>query len=201
MLDPVDEPTAAVLVPVKSFTEAKVRLAPALSAAERAALARTMATTVVAAAHALRVAVVCDDADVADWAASVGAEVVWRPGRGLDGAVTDGVAHLAATGVDRTIVAHADLPLADDLRPLAAGVGVTLVPDRRDDGTNVAVVPTGAGFTFAYGVGSFHRHAAEADRLGLALTVVRARRLAWDVDVPADLDLPADLLVGVARLP
>ena len=197
----MDAPTAAVLVPVKSFTEAKVRLAPALSAAERAELARTMATTVVAAAHDLRVAVVCDDTDVADWAASVGAEVVWRPGRGLDGAVTDGVAHLAATGIDRAIVAHADLPLADDLRPLAAGDGVTLVPDRRDDGTNVAVVPTGAGFTFAYGVGSFRRHAAEAGRLGLVLTVVRARRLGWDVDVPGDLDLPADLLAGGTRRP
>jgi len=39
---------------------AKVRLAPALSEDERAQLARTMATRVLAAAHALPVAVVCD---------------------------------------------------------------------------------------------------------------------------------------------
>lgn len=192
----MSDPRAAVLVPVKSFARAKHRLAPALDERARADLARRMASTVVAAAHELAVAVVCDDDEVADWARSVGAEVVWRPGRGLDGAVTDGVAHLAAAGVDRIVVAHADLPLADDLRPLAAGDGVTLVPDRRDDGTNVAVVPAGAGFVFAYGPGSFARHLAEAERLGLPCAVVRRPRLAWDVDVPADLDLPADLVAG-----
>ena len=40
----------------------------------------------------------------------------------------------------------------------------TLVPDRRLDGTNVLAVPTEAGFRFAYGAGSFGRHRAEAQR-------------------------------------
>jgi 2-phospho-L-lactate guanylyltransferase len=66
---------------------------------------------------------------------------------------------------------------------------VTLVPDRRRDGTNVAVVPTGAGFQFAYGAGSFERHRAEAARLGLACEIVYDRRLALDVDIPEDLAL------------
>jgi 2-phospho-L-lactate guanylyltransferase len=193
---PVSDATTAVLVPVKSFALAKRRLAPALDPPARAALARRMATTVVGAARGLPVAVVCDDDEVATWARSVGAEVVWRPGRGLNGAVTDGVAHLAAAGVGRVVVAHADLPLADDLRPLADGDGVTLVPDRRHDGTNVAVVPAGAGFVFAYGAGSFPRHRAEAARLGLPCAVAHRPTLAWDVDVPADLDLPADLVAG-----
>jgi len=55
----------AVLVPVKSFDEAKRRLAPALEPAERARLARAMASSVVASAAPLPTAVVCDDADVA----------------------------------------------------------------------------------------------------------------------------------------
>ena len=38
--------------------------------------------------------------------------------------------------------------------------------DRRDDGTNVACVPSGAGFRFSYGPGSFARHCDEAVRLG-----------------------------------
>ena len=54
-------------------------------------------------------------------------------------------------------------------------------------GTNVVSVPTGAGFTFSYGPGSFQRHGAEARRLGLALRVVREPSLAYDIDVPADL--------------
>jgi 2-phospho-L-lactate guanylyltransferase len=183
-----------VLVPVKAFRQAKVRLAPALSADERAELARTMATRVLAAAHDLPVAVVCDDDDVASWARTHGAEVVWRPGLGLNGAVTDGVEHLMRTrGAIEVVVAHGDLPLADDLTRVTGFAGVTLVPDRHDDGTNVLSVPTGAGFTFAYGPGSFVRHREEADRLRLPYRVLRDPRLGWDVDVPADLeDLPCN---------
>jgi 2-phospho-L-lactate guanylyltransferase len=93
----------------------------------------------------------------------------------------------------RAIVAHADLPLARDLGGLlTVGDGVVLVPDRHADGTNVAVVPTTAGFRFAYGPGSFARHRVEAERLGLDVAVVRDARLGWDVDRPADLDLPTD---------
>jgi 2-phospho-L-lactate guanylyltransferase len=181
---------AAVLVPVKAFSRAKLRLAPALEPWERADLARRMAAHVLAVAAPLPVSVVCDDAEVAAWATSHGAAVVWAPYRGLDGAVASGVAHLAGLGHSRVIVAHGDLPHARSLADLAPGEGVTLVPDRRDDGTNVAVVPAGAGFRFAYGPSSFGRHRREAERLGLAVTVRRAPELAWDVDVPADL-LPA----------
>jgi len=177
-----------VLVPVKAFHHAKVRLAPALDAADRSALARHMAGRVVAAAAPLPVAVVCDDPEVRAWAATVGARVIWRPGRGLNGAVTDGVAVLAAEGTATVIVAHADLPLATSLAWVGDFDGVTLVPDRHDDGTNVACVPTTAGFRFAYGPGSFSRHRDEAARLGLALRVVRDPALGWDVDLPADLD-------------
>ena len=177
----------AVLVPVKAFDDAKVRLAPALGPAERSALARAMAERVVAAARHLPVAVVCDDRDVATWARALGVLVVWEPGRGLNGAVEAGVHRLAGFGVEQVVVAHADLPLADDLTWLADFDGVTLVPDRASDGTNVACVPTEAGFRFAYGPGSFARHQAEARRLGLAVRVVREPSLEWDVDVPDDL--------------
>jgi 2-phospho-L-lactate guanylyltransferase len=178
----------AVLVPVKAFSAAKVRLAPALPPERRAELARAMAERVLAAAGRLPVAVVCDDADVAVWAASKGAIVLAEPGRGLNGAVSAGVDQLAAAGAQQVIVAHADLPLATDLSWVSWFSGVTLVPDRRRDGTNVACVPARAGFEFSYGPGSFQRHYAEARRLGLAVRVVHEPLLAWDVDVPADLD-------------
>ncbi|HUQ39026.1 MAG TPA: 2-phospho-L-lactate guanylyltransferase [Acidimicrobiales bacterium] len=176
-----------VLVPVKAFADAKVRLAPALDAGARAELARTMAAQVVAAAAPLPVAVVCDDAEVAAWARSLGARVLDEPGRGLNGAVQQAVAQLGAEGVTQVLVAHADLPLARELAWLTAFDGVTLVPDRHQDGTNVICVPVDAGFRFAYGPGSFARHLAEAERLPVAHRVVHVAQLAWDVDVPADL--------------
>jgi 2-phospho-L-lactate guanylyltransferase len=131
--------------------------------------------------------VVCDDAQVATWAQEQGAVVVWTPDKGLDGAVERGVAELAHRGHAWVIVAHADLPLAGSLAWVARFPGVTLIPDRRDDGTNVIALPTATGFRFAYGPGSFHRHGAEARRLLLPVRVVREPKLGVDVDVPADL--------------
>ena len=185
--------TAAVLVPVKAFVQAKQRLAPVLDPPTRRALAEAMAATVLAAAAPLRTAVVCDDEEVRSWAERQGAEAIWTPGLGLNGAVEAGVAHLARRGVERVVVAHADLPLATYLAWLADGDGVALVPDRHGDGTNVASVPAVAGFSFAYGAASFTAHRAEASRLGLTLRLVPDRRLGWDVDVPADLAIPTDL--------
>ena len=56
-------------------------------------------------------------------------------------------------------------------------------------------LPTSVGFRFAYGAASCARHREEAERLGLAVRVVPDVRLGWDVDTPADLELPdLDLL-------
>src|SRR4051812_42488530 len=134
--------TRALLVPVKAFATGKQRLAPARTPAERADLVRSMTATVLASAASLRTAVVCDDEEVRAWAEDHGAEAIWTPGLGLNGAVAAGVAHLATRGIDRVIVAHADLPLAEDVTFLADTDGVTLVPDRRRDGTNVLCVPS-----------------------------------------------------------
>ncbi len=177
----------AVLVPVKAFDQAKVRLASALSPPHRASLARAMATRVVESAGELPVAVVCDDRDVANWARELGALVIWEPGRGLNGAVQEGVERLGSLGVDLVVVAAGDLPLATDLGWVTRFPGITIVPDRRRDGTNVLAVPSSSGFAFSYGPGSFARHVQEARRLGIPSRIVHSSTLAWDVDVPEDL--------------
>jgi 2-phospho-L-lactate/phosphoenolpyruvate guanylyltransferase len=179
----------AVLVPVKSFAKAKLRLAGALDPPERRALAIELAGRVLEAASELPTFVACDDETVAAWASSRGAEVLWTPGLGLSGAVSSGVASLATRGFDLAVVSHADLPLVTSLAGIGREGEVTLAPDRRLDGTNVACVPTRAGFGFAYGLGSFARHLAEARRLGLSTRVVYDWRLASDLDVPDDLAL------------
>jgi 2-phospho-L-lactate/phosphoenolpyruvate guanylyltransferase len=186
---PVDVQLGAevVLIPVKAFHQAKRRLGSALSDAERMQLVRAMAAHVVTACVPLPVAVVCDDEGVAQWASEVGATVMWEPGQGLNGAVRAGVERLARAGTRWVTVAHGDLPRAHGLGVLAPFDGVTLVPDRRDDGTNVLRLPAGSDFRFAYGPSSFHAHRAEATRLGLSVRVLRHPDLAYDVDWPADV--------------
>jgi 2-phospho-L-lactate guanylyltransferase len=176
-----------VLIPVKAFGQAKRRLGGSMTDEGRQHLVRSMAENVVAAASPLPVAVVCDDSEVAEWATALGATVMWEPGQGLNGAVGAGVDQLAAAGVDWVIVAHGDLPRARDLGALAPFAGVTLVPDRKDDGTNVLRLPVGCGFRFSYGPGSFRAHRAEAGRLGLPVRILRIPALAYDVDWPADV--------------
>lgn len=177
----------AVLVPIKAFAEAKQRLGSALSDRQREDLVRSMAARVLAAAAPLPVAVVCDDAVVAAWARSRGALVVWEPGRGLNGAVEAGVDHLGRMGVRRVVVAHGDLPWATGLADLGPFDGITLVPDRHGNGTNVIELPTECGFHFSYGPGSFDRHRAECRRIGQQLRVLDVPDLAHDVDWPNDL--------------
>jgi 2-phospho-L-lactate guanylyltransferase len=177
----------AVAVPVKAFARAKMRLSPVLGPQERAALAARMAEAVLAAARPLPVYVVCDDPGVAAWAERNDARVLSTPGLGLNGAVDRALEVLEEMGYDRVVVAHGDLPLATQLAWLADVEGVVLVPDRRDDGTNVISLPTGCGFRFAYGPGSLARHREEAARTGLPWRVVHDDRLGWDVDLPADM--------------
>ena len=177
----------AVLVPLKAFAASKLRLATVLNDEERAALVRSMAERVLAAAAPLPVTVVCDDPAVARWAAERAASVLRVAARGLDRAAEEGVRTLADAGYDQVVVCHADLPFATDLSWVADFAGVSLVADRHGDGTNVACVPTSAGFRFSYGPGSCARHIAEAHRLGLPLRVLDDPMLGWDVDVPDDL--------------
>jgi 2-phospho-L-lactate/phosphoenolpyruvate guanylyltransferase len=84
-------------------------------------------------------------------------------------------------------VAHADLPRATDLALVGEEPGITLVPDRNGNGTNVIALPGRCGFQFSYGPGSFARHRAEAERIGIPYRVLDRPDLAWDIDEPGDV--------------
>jgi 2-phospho-L-lactate guanylyltransferase len=184
---------AGVVVPIRAFVGGQARLVDAIDAAGRADLGRELAARVVAASAPFPVVVVTAEDAVREWAADAGAAVIPDPG-GLDASARAGVRWCRDEGLPRAIVAHADLPWArtfagvanDGSRPI-----MVAVPCHRDDGTPVLSVPTDTDtdteFTFAYGENSFRRHVALAQRLGLAVRVVRDPNLAFDVDVPADL--------------
>lgn len=189
----------AVLIPVKAFAAAKARLAGRLPDADRERLARWMAGRVVEAARPLPTFVACDDDAVAAWAEAQGAEVLWSPGLGLNGAVDHGVDTIAGKGADRVVIAHGDLPLPDALGSIAAMHGIVLVPDRRSDGTNVLARPCGVRLPARYGPGSFRRHLELAMAAGVPVSVRSDPRLSIDLDTIEDCRHPlvAPLLLGL----
>lgn len=177
------------MVPLKSFDLAKGRLSERLSPDERADLAQKMATKVITATHDIAAWVVCDDPDVAAWALSHAAGIIWRAPNGLNNAAKAGVDWCRQEGHSKVIVAHGDLPLATDMTWLDDMTeDVIVVTDRRRDGSNIVVVPTDAEFEFHYGPRSAIQHQAEAERLGLSFALLEDAELSWDVDVPEDLE-------------
>ncbi len=178
-----------VAVPIRAFALGKARLAEHLPVDARAELARRWAEQVVGAAGARPTVVVSSDPAVRAWARHLGCALVDDPGS-LDAAADAGRTWARDRGLTRVVITHADLPRARSLDSVARDGSrpiVSLVPCHRDDGTPVLSVPVGLDFGFAYGPGSFRRHAAEARRLGAGLRVVRDRDLAFDVDLPGDL--------------
>lgn len=176
----------AVVVPIRGFRVGKARLAAVLNESERAALSRSMAAGVLEAAAPLPVIVVTSDDEVRTFAIEAGATVIDDPGS-LDGAARVGVAAARDAGASRAIIVHADLAKPTPFAWVGEFDGVTIVPDRHGQGTNLLALPTDAAFTFAYGEGSCARHEAEATRRGLALRVCVDDDLGWDVDEPHDL--------------
>jgi 2-phospho-L-lactate guanylyltransferase len=180
----------AVLVPVKRFDHAKGRLGTLLSTDERVRLARWLAGRVLASAGAAPVFVACDNEVVAEWADVAGAEVLWCPGMGLNGAVDSSRQTIAGKGFDHIVIAHSDLPFATDLAGIALADTITIVPDRKLGGTNVLAVPVGAALPASYGANSFRAHLAAALDDRFRVEVRRDPYLSLDIDTPADLRHP-----------
>ena len=184
----------AVLVPVKRFTAAKGRLTGVLGDSDRARLAEWLASGVLDVVAEVPTFVACDDDSVAAWAQRMGAQVIWGAGLGLNGAVDDGVDHIVSVGYDHVLVSHADLALPGALHEVAREGCITLVPDRRDDGTNVMSFPAAHPLRASYGGGSFARHLRQA--LAVATVDVEVRR---DLQLSLDLDTSRDLAHPLIR--
>lgn len=174
----------AFYVPLRGFDTAKARLRAGGSPGVDE-IARALAEGVIAACAPVPVVVVTESAEVAEFAAGLGATARLSGATSLSEAVT--LAYRAAPPGALVAVVPGDLADPAGLGDVDLADGVTVVPDRRGRGTNLLALPTGTAFAFAYGPRSAARHAAQARRLGLALTVARHARWGLDVDEPGDL--------------
>jgi 2-phospho-L-lactate/phosphoenolpyruvate guanylyltransferase len=193
--------TLAIL-PVKSFADAKQRLAESLGAGSRRALAQAMFTDVLGSLRRAPgldgVAVVTSDR--AAEAAARADRLIVLPDTAQAGqseAALIGIRHALANGYDRVILIPGDTPLvqpADLAGLIAPREGVTIVPDRHGTGTNALVLAPPDAIEPSFGLDSFARHVAAAEAAGVPHRVEKVAALALDVDTPADLaELTAEL--------
>jgi 2-phospho-L-lactate/phosphoenolpyruvate guanylyltransferase len=111
---------------------------------------------------------------------------------GLNGALHQAFAVVAAIGATKMLVVAADLPLVsvEDLLSLAGAASPTLIsvaPDRHQTGTNGLCLPTDRPFAFSFGVDSLPRHLSQIQSIQMNSAVVRRPGLALDLDGQSDL--------------
>jgi 2-phospho-L-lactate/phosphoenolpyruvate guanylyltransferase len=197
----------AAVVPIKTLSDAKSRLAPVLDGHERRQLAMWLLSRVTRAIEESRatrwLAVVSPDAEALRWAHTQGFAAVRQRSGDLNAGVELGRQWACERGADALLVVLGDLPLVspDDVRQIIAlGSGtaeqyrrsglpgaVVLGPDRGHTGTNALLVAPPIGLPFAFGSRSRERHEARARLRGMAVATFDAPGIAWDVDLPADL--------------
>ena len=199
--------TIAIL-PVKSFGAAKQRLAAALGAGSRQALAQAMFSDVMASLRRVPGldSVVVVTADRVAESAALGERVrVLRDTlqAGQSAAAQIGIEYAQASGFDRVLLVPGDTPLLDPgevaalmRRGLDEGIGALIVPDRHGEGTNALLLSPPDAIEPSFGPGSCERHLAAARAAGLACAVERVPTLALDVDTGQDLELLAATLEG-----
>ena len=186
-----------VVVLIKDFDSAKQRLRPALGAKSRRVLARNNARLAVkAAAAGDHVLVVAGGEEVAEVAASWGADILLEPREeGQNVAARRGIDRALEAGAGAVLLLSSDLPLVTE----AAVRALLQSAARHPSPVAVAAPATGRGGTNAlylrppdaiglhFGDESLAGFRADAERLGVRFVVFRSDAMALDLDEPSDL--------------
>jgi 2-phospho-L-lactate guanylyltransferase len=190
--------TAAVL-PIKSFGFAKQRLASALGAGSRQALAQAMFLDVLATLRRARgieqVVIVASEPSVEFAADDHHVVVLEDEGQeGQSAAALIGIRWALESGYDRVLLVPGDTPLlaADELDALLDAAerdrtAVVIVPDRHNTGTNALLLAPPTAIEPSFGPDSLERHVRLAETAGVAHRVERVVSLSFDVDTSDDL--------------
>lgn len=188
--------TLAVL-PIKSFADAKQRLATELEAGPRRALAEAMFSDVVTALRRSQAVdamlIVSSDNTAQRIAGGHGADVLEDRGEGHSQAASLGVTYAVERDARRILLVPGDCPLLDPreldelIRRPAGDRSALVVPDRHRTGTNALLLTPPTSLTPAFGPDSCERHQRLAGEQGTSAEVVEVPTLALDVDTAEDL--------------
>ncbi len=185
-------------MPVKSLTSAKQRLAPLLSADERARLAQMMLEDVCAALAQVRrrpaIALVTADAAAQALARQHGFEVIADKDEGGETAAIAMATEVCSEGgAEWSLVIPGDAPLvtATEIERVLAAMpprGAVLAPDWKWRGTNAALRRPADLFPLRFGDDSFFPHLRGAAATGQPAIVLDLPGVAVDVDRAEDVE-------------
>ena len=193
----------SVLMPVKSFRNAKQRLSPVLGRADREALAELMFRDVLRQVMQVRRAggtfVVTGDQEVSEIVRLFGAEVVVEKAeKGETAAVEFACAQLKSNGTNAVLIIPGDIPLvrAGDIEQILAEFPreaspapfALLTPSHDRMGTNALLLSPPDVIKLGFGYDSFSYHLSQVAARGLPLRILENERIALDIDEPKDLE-------------
>jgi 2-phospho-L-lactate guanylyltransferase len=193
------EKRTVAIVPVKSLSQCKQRLASQYSPKDRAELSLAMLSDVMNALQRSgwleEVWVVSPDPQVLQHAASCAAVGVPETEGGLNPAVQEALALAAKAGFEAALIVHSDLPGLNEnevhairaemanAAPNAVGVALS-----KDGGTSALYLSPIDALTPQFGKNSGKLHIQGALRLGLPVRLIELPGLTHDIDLPGDIE-------------
>lgn len=184
------------LVPVKTLTAAKSRLATHLSAAQRETLVLDMLHHVL---DVLRkselleqIAVVSPDERVLEHTQAWGAQAMPEEEQGHNPALHAAAVRARAAGATALLTISADIPLLNvqDIRAMIARSAehpVVLAPSREGSGTNALLVRPPLVLPYLFGPDSFQDYVQAARQRQLSVSIYNSTSLARDIDTIDDI--------------
>lgn len=191
-VDYPEAPVKVIAVPVKSLSEAKSRLSPALSPLERGALTLAMLEDVLDAASlpGWDTWVISPDEAVLEVAVRRGVRTIVEEKPPLANAVRQVEAEATEAGAEALAVLLADTALVtpDALMRAIHTLGpIVLAPDEDELGTNLLLRRPPRAIGARFGSESFRKHVEAAALADLPVAIAHIPELAFDLDAPGDI--------------
>lgn len=186
-------PLRAIVLPVKSLSETKSRLSPALSPLERGALTLAMLEDVMDVTQAMtgwETWVISPDETVLEIAIHRSAHAIREAKPPLASAIRQAEEEALERMADTLAILLADTPLVTTealTRALHTLGPVVLAPSSDESGTNLLVRRPPTAINARFGPDSYRKHLEAAAMADLPTAVVGSPELAFDLDLPGDI--------------
>jgi 2-phospho-L-lactate guanylyltransferase len=190
----------AIVIPVKSFANAKSRLAGYLDPEARAKLAKAFCLDLFATVANVRgvdaVFVISNENRALEWAKQNGWYTLTESHQRSEAASVDFACHYCEDiGIQALLRIPTDVPLlrSADVEEIFATLNDTpscvMVPSRDGTGTNALLRSPPRAFPSFFGKDSLALHRQAAQSAGVATKIIHNPRIELDVDEPDDLEL------------